>query len=351
MIIDYKKSIISQEATIQEVISCLNKSNSKIALVTDKELTLKGVITDSDIRRAVLKNIPHDSPLNFIIKTEPIVSYSWQTDSEILELMKKHNIFQIPILDDLNKVIGLKVINEILSQSQEDIENSVILMAGGLGKRLYPITKDIPKPLVPVNGKPILRIILDNLQDKGFFNIKVSINHKGNMIRNELSRYHRYQSVDFLEESIRLGTAGPLSLLKNTPKQPILVQNADILTTLDYASMLRYHSENKNAITMAVRREKISIPYGVVQIENDRINSIQEKPDHFYFANVGIYIISPEVLQKIPSQEFYDMTTLIEECVKDDIKVGSFPVHEYWTDIGRPDELAKANLESKEFFE
>jgi NDP-sugar pyrophosphorylase family protein len=171
------------------------------------------------------------------------------------------------------------------------------------------------------------------------------------MIRNELSRYHRYQSVDFLEESIRLGTAGPLSLLKNTPKQPILVQNADILTTLDYASMLRYHSENKNAITMAVRREKISIPYGVVQIENDRINSIQEKPDHFYFANVGIYIISPEVLQKIPSQEFYDMTTLIEECVKDDIKVGSFPVHEYWTDIGRPDELAKANLESKEFFE
>jgi dTDP-glucose pyrophosphorylase len=350
MITDYRKSIVSQEATIQEAISCLNTGNSRIALVTDDESTLKGVITDSDIRRAVLDHISLESPLSNIMKKEPIVVYSWQTDSEILNLMQEHYIYQIPVLDNLNKVIGLKAINDLLSIKQPQINNSVILMAGGLGKRLYPITKDVPKPLVPVNGKPILRIILDNLQDKGFSDIKVSINHKGEMIRNALKRHLRYKKVTFLEENIRLGTAGALSLLEEKPIQPFLVQNADILTTLDYTNMLTFHSENKNAITMAVRREKISIPYGVVEIDNSKVSSIREKPDHFYFANVGIYIISPEVLNKIPSNEYYDMTTLIEDCLKDNIKVGSFPMHEYWADIGQPDELERAHQDSKLFF-
>lgn len=351
MIIDFKKSIVSQTATIKEVISCLNTGNTRIVLVTDKEYILKGVITDSDIRRAVLNHISLDSPLSLIMKTKPIVVYYWQSDAEILNLMQEHNIYQIPILDDLHKVIGLKAINDILSHKQDVCKSAVILMAGGLGKRLYPITKDIPKPLVKVNGKPILRIILDNLQDKGFSDIKVSINYKGEMIRNELKRHLRYEKVDFLEESVRLGTAGALSLLEEKPTQPFLVQNADILTTLDYASMLRFHSENNNSITMAVRREKISIPYGVVEINNCQVSTIKEKPDHYYFANVGIYILSPSILSKIPYQQFYDMTTLIEDCLNEKMKVGSFPVHEYWTDIGRPAELEKAQLESKEYFE
>lgn len=298
----------------------------------------------------MLTKYPLEGDISSIMVKNPIIGRINQTDEELLQLLNEHNIYQIPILDELNCVVGLRTISDLIGFHKEEYPNQVILMAGGLGKRLHPITHDIPKPLVPINGKPLLNIILDNLMEKGFHNIFLSINHKGDMIRNVMGKNNCYSHIKYIEESKRLGTAGALSLIQEPTCNPILVQNADTLTTLDYRAMVKYHNENYNSMTIAVRREKIPIPYGVVEISHDEVTNIEEKPDHYYFANVGIYIINPNILDLIPKNEYYDMPTLINQCLKNNYKVGSFLVHEYWTDIGRHIELKKAQVESKEYF-
>jgi dTDP-glucose pyrophosphorylase/predicted transcriptional regulator len=350
MNVSQEKYLISIESSIQDAIASMNESSKRIALVVDSQKTLLGVITDSDIRRLVLSHTPLTDLVRDTMIQKPIIGFSWDTDQEILNLMKEHDIYQIPILDNLNRVVELKTINNILSQEKNTINSSVVLMAGGLGTRLYPITQSIPKPLVPINGKPILRIIIDNLMEKGFSKLHVSINYKGEMIREELKRDLKYSSISYIEESERLGTAGALSLFEEKFTEPLLVQNADILTTLDYQSMLKFHNENNNAITIAVRREKIQIPYGVVTLDGSTVKKIQEKPEQYYFANVGIYVISPDILKRIPFNQYYDMPTLIEDCLNDGVHVGSFPVHEYWADIGQIDELEKARSVYSEIF-
>ena len=337
-----KKQVIGLNATLEDAIRSINTSCERIVHVISEDDALQGILTDPDIRRLALANVPLSSPVTAVMKRDPVVGRDWLTESELLDLFTQWDIYQLPILDRNGRLVGLRSINEMINRRRDAFPHSVILMAGGRGTRLYPHTHSLPKPLVPIHGKPILRIILDGLLEKGFQDIHISLFHLGDMIKREIERFPAYDGIQFIEEDEPLGTAGALGLIKGSVHYPILVQNADVLTRLDYPSLIRFHEKHGNDLTIVVRQEIMTIPYGVVVMEGNAVKGIREKPKHPYFANLGIYVLNESALSQIPSHTRFDMTSLIERCLAQKMKVGSFPIYEYWADIGCPADLEKA---------
>lgn len=340
-----QETLLGVEATLEDAIRSMNASNRRIVHIVDEDGVLQGIVTDPDIRRATLAQVPLGSPITGVMKRDPVVGYVSSTNRELIDLFAMWDIYQLPILDPKGRLVGLRTVNEMLNRNAIAYPIHVVLMAGGMGTRLRPYTTHLPKPLVAVHGKPIIRIILDDLLEYGLHNIHISLFHLGDLIKQELNRFPAYNKVRFIEEDRPLGTAGALSQLKGQIHFPILVQNADVLTTLDYHSLLRFHAAEKNDFTIVVRREKLVIPFGVVSLDGHRVTGIREKPEHPYFANMGIYLMNKSVVRQIPSGERYDMTTLIERCINLGQKVGCFPLYEYWADIGSPSDLERAGMD------
>jgi len=220
------------------------------------------------------------------------------------------------------------------------------LMAGGLGSRLGELTKDTPKPLLKVGTKPILEVILENFISHGFHRFYISVNYKAEMIRDYFGDGSRWGvEIRYLHEHKRLGTAGALSLLPDNPTLPVLVMNGDLLTKVNFRQLIDFHNETNSKATMCVREFELQVPYGVVQIANHRLRAIEEKPVQRFFVNGGIYVLSPDMLQFIPEDSFYDMPTLFDEIIARGEETSVFPIREYWIDIGRADDFERANDE------
>lgn len=337
----WRNVVINEDVSILEATKVLNEGHLRIVLIIDKDFHLVGVISDSDIRRAVLNRISFEKTVCEIMVRSPVIAFTSNTDEEILELMKRTTFYEIPILDRNGKLVGLKCMEDILEP--EPINNLVVIMAGGLGERLHPHTKVIPKPLIKIGDKPVLFILLDRLIECGFNNFVISISYKGEMIKKAVLDVEEYApKVKFIEEEKRLGTAGALHFLEEKPDKSFLVINADLLTHVDYRAMLRLHSMENNDITIGIKEGRFQIPYGVVDLNSTKIVGLQEKPEHTYFINSGIYILNHDIIDGVPCNQFYDMTTMINEMSKNGKQIGSFPVHEYWLDIGTPEELLKA---------
>lgn len=335
-----EKICIVPSLPIQQAIQVLNDGHKRIALIVDHETRLLGVIADADIRRALLNGQSFASPVSEIMIKTPVVASQTLSDNAIFALMQTTKCYEIPILDHKKRVVDLKLIDDFVSQQHQA---EVIIMAGGRGMRLRPLTEAIPKPLIPVGERPILFILLDQLVMTGFQKITLALNYKATMIKEAVYAIPKYAHfVRFIEEDDQLGTAGSLSLLENPPTSPFFVINADLLTKVDFMAMLRFHEMEKNDITMAVREERYQIPFGVVTLDGTHITRIDEKPIYTYFANGGIYILNPSVLQLVPNKTMYNMPDLINDALTEGKHIGSFPIHEYWLDIGRPDELQQA---------
>ena len=224
-------------------------------------------------------------------------------------------------------------------------------MVGGLGTRLRPLTENTPKPMLKVGDKPILETIIENFAKYGFVNITLSVNYKSNIIKSYFGNGSEFGvNIDYIEEQKRLGTAGALSLLTNKPTEPFFVMNGDLLTNVNFEHLLDFHMQNNSNATMCVREYEQQVPFGVVNIEDGKIKSIQEKPTNKFFVSAGIYLLSPEVLDLIPNNEYYDMPILFDELIRNNKNVVSFPLREYWLDIGRIEEYQKANEEYDEVF-
>jgi NDP-sugar pyrophosphorylase family protein len=226
-------------------------------------------------------------------------------------------------------------------------------MVGGLGTRLRPLTDKTPKPMLPVGGKPILQTIVEKFASYGFVNIVMCIGYKSHIIQEFFEDGSRFGvNIEYIVEEKRMGTAGALSLLseEQKSKEPFFVMNGDLLTNVNFESMLEFHLEQEAKATMCVREYDFQVPYGVVNIENGEIQSIEEKPVHSFFVSAGIYLLDASILEMIPKDTFYDMPTLFEEMIKQESKTVSFPIREYWLDIGRMDEYEKANREYHEVF-
>ena len=345
-----EKIKLSPNSTIKEALKIIDSGAVKIALVVDENDKLLGTITDGDIRRAILKGKSLEDSIKDVYFKNPLTVSIDENKENIINLCISKKIYQVPVVDKDGKVVKIMLLDEILKP--KEYPNRVILMVGGLGTRLRPLTENTPKPMLNVGGKPILQTIIERFRDYGFKNITLCVNYKAEMIKEYFEDGSKFGvNIDYVIENKRMGTAGALSLLKEKPKEPFFVMNGDILTNINFENMLEYHLEHNSTATMAVREYDFQVPFGVVKMENNEIKAIEEKPTYKFFVSAGIYMLNPECIDYIPKNEFYDMPTLFEDLIKDNKKTFSFPIREYWLDIGRIEEYDKAQIEYKRIFE
>lgn len=346
---DFKKILISPHITIHEALSLLDETALRILLVVDNEQKLQGTITDGDIRRGLLTGLTIEDGVSSIIFDNPTVGFVNESNSEIVKKATSKKLHQIPIVDAEFRVVGLKEIDELIRS--EIKPNKVIIMAGGLGTRLHPLTKDIPKPLLKVGDKPILETIVSRLASYGFINVVMCVNYKAKMIQDYFGDGSNFGvNIEYILEKERMGTAGALSLLTAKPEEPFFVMNGDILTNINFENLLDYHQSNQAKATMCVRDYNFHVPYGVVKVEGNQIKSIEEKPEFKFFVSAGIYMLSPETIKYLPKNEYFDMPELFEKLILKNQPTISFPIHEYWLDIGQVQEFEQANREYKRVF-
>jgi len=342
--------LVHETTSIREVLTIIDAGAVQIALVVDVSQKLIGTVTDGDIRRGLLKGLTLDDTIESIVFRTPTTAKLSDSKENIIKKSLVKKLHQIPIVDEQNCVVGLKEIEELVKPKVKP--NKVILMVGGLGTRLHPLTQDTPKPLLKVGDKPILQTIVERFADYGFIQIVMCINYKGHMIQDYFGDGHKFGvQIEYVLEEERMGTAGALSLLNHVPSEPFFVMNGDLLTNVNFESLLNYHQAQNAQATMCVREYDFQVPYGVVSVDGNKVTSIEEKPVHKFFVSAGIYMLSPSALNLIPSNQYYDMPTLFEKIISSNESVVSFPIHEYWLDIGRMSEYDQANREYGEVFQ
>ena len=342
---DLTELLLKPTDTLEITIKVLHSGGKRIALVVDEDRKLLGTVTDGDIRRALIKHIPMDCAIGNVMNREPITAASTDKTSLIVSIMKRKDLLHIPIVDKRRILVGLKTLQHIIEDKKYD--NPVFLMAGGFGTRLHPLTEKKPKPLLKVGDYPILETIITRFIDSGFINFYISTHYKAEMIRDHFGNGSNWGvNIEYLNEDIPLGTAGSLGLLPNSMAElPIIVMNGDLLTKVDFEQLLSFHNEQASVATMCIREYDFQVPYGVVNIEEDFVTKIVEKPVHKIFVNAGIYVLDPKLRYCIDGESYLDMPNFLETQVKQDKKVSVFPIHEYWLDIGRMEEYEKANVE------
>ena len=341
---------LSPSSTIKEALEIIDSGAVKITLVVDENGKLLGTITDGDIRRAILKGKRLEDNISNIYYKNPVTVSIDESKENIINLCTSKKIYQIPVVDKEGKVVKIILLDEILKP--KEYPNKVVLMVGGLGTRLRPLTENIPKPMLSVGGKPILQTIIEQFRNYGFKNFILCVNYKADIIKNYFQDGNKFGvNIEYVIENKRMGTAGALGLLKEKPKEPFFVMNGDILTNVNFENMLEYHTSHNSTATMAVREYDFQIPFGVVKMKDNEIKAIEEKPVYKFFVSAGIYILNPECIVYIPKDEFYDMPILFEDLIKDNKKTHSFPIREYWMDIGRLEEYEKATKEYIKVFE
>ena len=346
---NFKNILLNPTSTIKEALQIIDRGAMQIALVIDENENLIGTLSDGDIRRGLLKDLELTDTIETIIYKTPTVCSIEDTKEKILEIAVAKKIYQIPIVDGKGKLVGVEEVDELL-KPQNKI-NKVVLMVGGLGTRLRPLTENTPKPMLKVGNRPILETIILNFKKYGFTNIILCVSYKADIIKEYFKDgSHFGVNIEYVYENKRMGTAGALSLIKDKLTESFFVMNGDLLTNINFEHMMEYHLSNKSIATMGVREYDFQIPYGVVNVDAENILSIQEKPVYNYFVSGGVYVLNNKVLDFIPNDEFYDMPTLFEIIIGKNMKSVSFPIREYWLDIGRMEEFEKANNEYHEVF-
>ncbi len=342
--------LIEPTTPIHETLQVIDQGAWQMALVIDTDNRLLGTVTDGDIRRAILRGIGLEQPVSSIMNIHPTVITIETPQKTAYTMMIRKGMHRVPLVDKIGRVVGLEILEDFFMRQSRP--NWVVIMAGGLGSRLTPLTDDYPKPLLKVGSKPILETILESLVACSFKNFFFSVNYKAEMIENYFGDGDRWGvQIKYLRENKRLGTAGALSLLPSIPDDPVLVINGDLLTNVDFDHLLQFHSENQSVATMCVRDHSFSLPYGVVKIDEQRLTNIVEKPVQQMFINAGIYVLTPEVLPLIPKDAYTDMTGLFHQLLAKNSPISAFPIHEYWLDIGKMDDYLRANKEYEEIFD
>jgi len=336
-------AFIKPGSSIQDAMSRMNSSSLEILLVLDDQSSLVGSITDGDIRRGMLAGLDVGDPVSAIMNPRPVTARLDDSSSDMFRIMRDRSIRHLPVVDSRNRPVALRRLESLLDDMTG--QNAVV-MAGGMGTRLRPFTENLPKPLVPVGGKPILDHIMTRLRAHGIRNVVLSLNYLGDRIRSHIGDGQQYGTrVNYLTERMRLGTAGALSLLNPRPTQPFLVMNGDLITDMSFSRLLKYQREKNHAMVVCVRQHSIQVPYGVIDVKDGRVESIREKPVHRHFINAGIYALSPDCLEYVPTGKYFDMTDLITTLLEHGKSVGVFPIIEYWRDIGTPADLEAASAE------
>ncbi len=338
---------LSSKALLCDVVRAIEDSRRRIAVVVSNERRVLGTLTDGDVRRCLLAGGSLQTPAVEAMNRSPLVAAVGSSTSYLLKLMRQGNVMSIPIVDKEERFVQVVHLTDLDPENGEiAVETcfaAAVIMAGGEGTRLQPLTKTMPKPMVNICGVPLLERQVRRLAKAGIRRIYISVNYMSHVIEDHFGDGSAFGiKIDYLREKNKLGTAGALSLLPERPKGPLIVINGDILTTSDFISLYTYHNDNGAIVTVAAVDYRVNIPYGVIRTNGSYVTGWEEKPSQRFLCNAGIYALTPEAIDFIPAERFYNMTDLIENCMTHKYKVAVFPVHEYWSDIGTPDDLEKA---------
>jgi len=331
---------VFSNTSLQDVIQAIEGGEKQIVLVVDSHKHLLGTITDGDVRRVIVSRNSSEVVAEEFMQKSFVVARDGVSSSEIFELMRGRAVRHIPLVNIVGQVVDLAWISDLITQ--ENVDLSAVVMAGGFGRRLSPLTNTMPKPMLPVGGQPIMAHIISQLRETGIRKITVTTHYQAEKITDYFGDGEEFGvELSYVREDHPLGTAGALGLMEHT-EEPILVINGDVITRLDIHAMNAFHREQKADLTVAVRRYDFEVPYGVVQCEGWSVQSISEKPKFNVLINAGVYILGPSVRQGVAKGQYCDMTDLIQVTIERGGTVVPFPILEYWIDVGQPAQYSKA---------
>jgi dTDP-glucose pyrophosphorylase len=344
--------LLSPDASIREVMACVDRNAQGIALILDQDHRLIGTITDGDLRRAILAGTSLELPIHKLLEQNasasrppPITAPIGTPHAELIRLMTERSIRHIPLLDAQDRVADIALLADLVKELELPLQ--AVVMAGGLGTRLRPLTAELPKTMLPVGDHPLLERIVRQLQTVGIRRVTVATHYKPEKIIEHFGDGSSFGvELSYLREEQQLGTGGALGLMRQ-PSEPLLVINGDILTQVDFRAMLDFHKEMRADMTVAVRHYGVQVPYGVVECEASRVLNFREKPEMSFFVNAGIYLLEPAVYRFVPKGDSFSMTDLIQWLLDAERTVVGFPIHEYWLDIGQLDHYEQAQADVK----
>lgn len=338
---DLTPFVVTPSMSVRQAIGQIDEGGEGFALVIDNIGRLVATLTDGDVRRSLLQGLDLDASVRSLLKIEsarpwpePITAPLGSSPVTLLRIMGERLIRHVPLVDEQGRVVALALLSRFLRQP--DLPLKAVIMAGGLGTRLRPLTEGTPKPMLPVGGRPLLQRIVEQLSEAGIRSIDITTHYRPEQIRQHFGDGSSYGTlVRYSHENEPLGTAGALRQFQVEGNEPLLVINGDVLTTVNFRAMFDYHKEHGAGVTMGVRRYAMEVPYGVVDCDGPFVKEIREKPEISFFVNAGIYLVEPEVCALIPENQRFDMTDLIARVTETGGRAVSFPIHEYWLDIGR----------------
>lgn len=341
--------LIDSRMPIRKVIEIIDNGKLGIAIVVDKNRKLKGIVTDVDVRKGLVRGCGLDESAGKIMKSDPVVANITDSRQNIYAMMQEKAIRQIPIIDDNRQIAGIEIINDFFEKNRK-LGNKAVIMAGGMGKRLMPLTESIPKPLLHVGGKPLLETALSILQEHQLHHVYIMVNYLSEKIEGYVKSLNLDLNIKIIKETQPMGTCGALNLLPQKEFQkPFFVMNGDLLTNINFSHLLDYHEESSSIATICVKEEFIEVPFGVVEMDHHYLKRIVEKPQLPRYINAGIYAFNPGIFKYIPNTR-YDMNELFEKVIASGKKVACFPIREFWIDVGNKKNYKKAQHEYRSNF-
>jgi dTDP-glucose pyrophosphorylase len=350
--VDVSQLFLPMSATIQDAISTIDRSGRiSLALIVDAQKRLINTISDGDVRRGLLAGLRLTDPAEKLLPIKaqtphpiPVTALAGTSPVTLLDIMRSRSVRQIPLMNESGEVVDIVILQDLLAQTPTHFR--ALVMAGGMGMRLRPLTEDVPKPMLHVGGRPVMERIIHQLRDIGVSDVNITTHHQAEKIVEHFGKGEAFGvNINYVNEELPLGTGGALGLIE-PPGEPLLVINGDILTQMDFRKMFAYHQEQKAEMTVAVRRYAVEVPYGVVQCRGSAVSGLEEKPTVEFFVNAGIYLLEPSVFNKIPPKRQWNMTDLIQGLLQAGRMVASFPVCEYWLDIGQHEDYEQAQADA-----
>lgn len=346
-----KELLISNAANIKDALRTMDKVGHKLLIVVNADNKFESLISIGDIQRAIIKGTEINDPIATILRSDITVATTNDNIDEVKQRMKLRRNEFMPIINEHKEIVRIILWDELFEQSFPKSKSKhnmpVVIMAGGEGRRLRPLTNVLPKPLIPIGEKTVIEHIMDRFMELGSNRFYISLNYKANFIEYYLNELNNTSwEIEYFRETKPLGTAGSLHLLNGKINETFFISNCDILIDQDYSEIVDFHQQNKNDITIVAAIKNIQIPYGVLNTGNNGILlSIDEKPELTHKINTGLYILEPHLIKEIPENTFFHITHLIEKIIKRNGRVGVFPISEKsWTDIGSWKEYLKNHI-------
>lgn len=341
--IDWRKAVVGIDASLEEAMRVLDEAALRVVMIVGGDMKLEGIMTDGDIRRVILSHHALSTPVREVMNRTPKTA-SVDSDIDARKLYVERHAHHVPLVDANGCLVGLETYFDLLARPLKD--NWVFLMAGGFGRRLGELTSNCPKPMLRVGGKPILELIIENFILAGFRKFYISVFYLADIIKAHFGDgSSRGITIVYIEENEPLGTAGALGLIPETDGLPMLMMNGDVLAKLDFEALLDSHEEFGGDLMVCTREYEIQVPFGVLMHEGHCVTAIIEKPVQKYFVNAGVYVVSPHVVQACHPARRLDMPELISDLIADGDRVTMHAINDYWIDVGRPDDFARAQMD------